>query len=130
MIACFKVKRTPNLCTSSLDFVPFFYTPGYPTLLYCLSQIGFELSFSLARTVSFLSTLGTMALIYFVIYKESLGQKTLAILGVGLYAALFRTCGAFYDLARPDAFMLLLLCASIVVVYYARGLSFLLLLQF
>ena len=115
----------PIYAPPSLDFVPFFYTPGYPTLLYYLSQIGFELSFTLARTVSFLSTLGTMALIYYVIHKESLGQKSLAILGVGLYAALFRTCGAFYDLARPDALMLLLLSASIVVVYYARGLRLL-----
>ena len=109
----------------SLDFVPFFYTPGYPMVLYCLDQIGLDLSFSLARTVSLLSTLGTMGLIYFVIHKESHGQKSLALLGIGFYAALYRSSGTFYDLARPDALMLFLLSGSIITVYYAQGLRLL-----
>ena len=119
----------------SLDFVPFFYTPGYPSLLYWLDALGLDLSFTLARSVSLLSTLGTMGLIYWVIQKETQNKnsqnlnnkssKNLALLGVGLYAALFRTSGAFYDLARPDALMLFLLCTTIISVYYAKGLRLL-----
>ena len=101
----------PIYTPPSLDFVPFFYTPGYPALLWLLSPLTGELSFTLARLVSISATMGLMGLIYYAILKERTSERGLittrdrlfGLLGVGLYAGLYRTCGAFYDLARPDA---------------------------
>ena len=104
----------PIYAPPSLDFVPFFYTPGYPATLSWLSQITGNLSFSLARGVSLMASLGVMACIYLEMMRET-QQRRYALLGVGLFAALFRTCGAFYDLARPDSLMLLWLASAIIV---------------
>ena len=100
----------------SADFVPFFYTPGYPMLLAWLAPVTGGLSFGLARAVSLLATLGTMGLLFRVGQREA-GWRY-GLLGVGIYAALFRTNGAFYDLARPDALFLLVVLVGVYVAYY------------
>lgn len=105
------VEGQPIYAPPSLDFVPFFYTPGYPALLWLLSPLTGGLSFSLGRLISICATLGLMALIYHSILRERTSghractreDQLYALLGVGLYAGLYRTCGAFYDIARPDA---------------------------
>lgn len=112
----------PIYAPPSLDFVPFFYTPGYPALLYGLDQIGFPLSFGAARTVSVLSTIGTLCLIYYTVVRET-GKAAFGLIGIGLYAALFRTCGAFYDLARPDSLMIFLISSAVIITYYGRHVS-------
>jgi len=85
----------------SADFVPFFYTPGYPALLAGLGVLFGELTLPMARMVSLCATFGTFALLYRIGRREA-GWRY-GLLAVGIYAALFRTNGAFYDLARPDA---------------------------
>lgn len=102
----------------SADFVPFFYTPGYPALLAALSPVTGGLSFSLARGVSIASTLVAFGLVFRIGQREA-GWRYGA-LAVGLYAALFRTNGAFYDLARPDALFMAVLCGAVYVAYYRR----------
>ena len=55
----------PIYAEPSLDFVPFFYTPGYPVFLFALERFGLsEISLSSARTVSLMATLLTMIIIY------------------------------------------------------------------
>jgi hypothetical protein len=107
----------------SADFVPFFYTPLYPLLLAGLSRIGEALGlgglgFPMARAVSLLATTGIFAFLFQVGRREA--GRRYGVLAVGLYAALFRTNGAFYDLARPDSMFLALLCLGIYLVYYKR----------
>ena len=102
----------PIYAPPSLDFVPFFYTPGYPIALNLLANLTGDLSFTLARSVSALASLGVMWGIYAHVHRET-KRALYAWLGVGLFAALFRTCGAFYDLARPDSLMLLFLTGAI-----------------
>lgn len=109
----------PIYAPPSLDFVPFFYTPGYPTFLYLLDMIGLDLSFWQARAVSLASTIGTFSLIFYTVQRES-KSLSLATLGVGFYAAFFRTSGAFYDLARPDAMMIFLVTSTLCTVYYSQ----------
>lgn len=104
----------PIYAPPSLDFVPFFYTPGYPTVLYWLSLIIGELSLPLARGVSLVASLGVMLGISLQVYRET-RRLRYAILGAGLFAGLFRTCGAFYDLARPDSLMLLVLIGAVII---------------
>ena len=98
----------------STEFVPFFYTPGYPALLAAFGQIFGGVDFALARAVSLAATLITMWLLFQVVRRET--DVRFGFIAVGLYAALFRTNGAFYDLARPDAlYMALVFCGCILI---------------
>jgi len=106
----------PIYAPPSADFVPFFYTPGYPALLSALAPLFGGLSFGLARGVSLLSTLWALFLLFRVLQREA-GLRY-ALLGIGLYAALFRTNGAFYDLARPDALFMAILASAVYVARY------------
>ena len=102
----------PIYAPPSLEFVPFFYTPGYPIVLSALSSLTGEVSFALARCVSWVASLGVMWGIYTQVHQETKSVRY-GLIGVGLFAAMFRTSGAFYDLARPDSLMLLFLTGSI-----------------
>jgi hypothetical protein len=102
----------------SADFVPFFYTPGYPALLAGLSLLGLPLGFALGRAVSALATLATLALVYSITAREA--GRGWGLFAACLYAAFFRFCGAFYDVVRPDALALALSLASAAVAYRAR----------
>ena len=113
------IEGLPIYATPSVDFVPFFYTPGYPQLLAWLSEWTGGLSFTLGRSVSLSASLGLMALIFHAVKRES--SWMFGLLGAGLYAALFRTNGAFYDLVRPDSLAALLTGGVIYVAYFYRG---------
>jgi hypothetical protein len=103
----------------SLDFIAYFYTPLYSALVAALSSLT-PLSYALGRSVSLLATLGTLLLLYDFGRREA--GKLYGLLAAGLYAALFRTTGAFYDLVRPDALALLLTLGGAWVVYYKHSL--------
>ncbi|MCB9528208.1 MAG: glycosyltransferase family 39 protein [Myxococcales bacterium] len=109
----------PIYAPPSADFVPFFYTPGYPLLLAGLAQL-FGLTLGLGRAVSIAATLATLAILFFIGRREASWRH--GALAAGLYAALFRTTGAFYDLARPDALFIALVAAATAVAYYRRSL--------
>ncbi len=106
----------PIYAEPSADFVPFFYTPGYPTVLAWLAPLTGGLGYGMARAVSIVATLGTMALLFRVGQREA--DWRFGLLAAFVYAALFRTNGAFYDLARPDALFLLLVLSAVYVAYY------------
>ena len=100
----------------SADFVPFFYTPGYPAILAALGTLVGDLTLPMARIVSLCATLGTFGLLYRIGQREA--DWRFGLLAMGIYAALFRTNGAFYDLARPDALFIGLVLAGVYVAYY------------
>lgn len=109
----------------STDFVPFFYTPGYPWVVAQLGHLFGGIGFTLGRSVSVLSTIWICGLIYFSIVKELKRHQPeddsffgYGFFGILLYLALFRTNGAFYDIARPDSFFLSLLFSSIFLLYF------------
>ena len=105
----------PIYAEPSADFVPFFYTPGYPTTLWALSSITGGLSFALGRSVSLLATLATLWCLYLIGRREA--GRRYGLLAVGLYCALFRLNGAFYDLVRPDALFLAIMIWAVYVAY-------------
>jgi len=109
----------PIYTAPSADFVPYFYTPGYPALLAGLSYVTGGLGYGMARGVSLVATLITLGLIFRIGQREG-GQWRWGLLAMGLYAALFRVNGAFYDLARPDALFSALLVGAVYCVYYRR----------
>ena len=93
------------------EFVPYFYTPGYPYLLSLLASAE-DISYALGRGVSVFASCGTMALLFWCVRRES--NWYYGVIGAGLYAALFRTNGAFYDIARPDSLFIFLILAAMV----------------
>lgn len=114
----------PIYAAPSLDFVPYFYTPGYPALLAGLAWLqqlfgGSGLSFGLARAVSLACTTWTLYLLFRIGQREANART--GLYAAGLYAALFRTNGAFYDLARPDALLIALLCSAVYVAAFSRS---------
>ncbi len=105
----------PLYVAPSLDFIPLVYPPLY----YYLSALVAALiggTFLSLRLVSFLASLGSCAVIYLLIRRES--ENTFAaLLGSGLYVATFRLSEAWFDLARIDSPFLFFLLAAI---YLAR----------
>ncbi|MCA9561453.1 MAG: glycosyltransferase family 39 protein [Myxococcales bacterium] len=106
----------PIYAAPSADFVPFFYTPGYPAVLALLAKVTGALSLALARAVSIAATGWTLFLLFRIGQREA--DWRAGLLSVGLYAALFRTNGAFYDLARPDALFIALVASAVYVAFY------------
>ncbi len=112
----------PIYAKPSADFVPYFYTPGYPMLIALLAKLTGGLSFTLARLISLFSTFVSMWILFQICVREVKKNHDHAfwygLIGVGLYAALFRTNGAFYDLARPDSLILMLIASAVYIAYY------------
>ncbi|MFN3197982.1 MAG: ArnT family glycosyltransferase [Bradymonadia bacterium] len=105
----------PIYAEPSADFVPFFYTPGYPITLWGLSQITGGLSFTLGRLVSLAATLSTFYCLFLIGRREA-GVR-FGLLAMGIYASLFRLNGAFYDLVRPDALFITIMLWAVYVAY-------------
>lgn len=108
----------PIYAAPSADFVPFFYTPGYPLTLAGLASIFGSLTLGLGRAVSLCATLLTFGFLFRVGQREA-GWRW-GVLALGLYAGMYRITGAFYDLARPDALFIALVAAATYTAYYRR----------
>jgi hypothetical protein len=110
------LRGLPIYAPPSLDFIAYFYTPLYAYVLAFLSYLSGGLSFALGRGVSLAASLATMGMLFYAARRE---RGWLAgVLAVGMYAALFRITGAFYDVARVDSLALALLLASALVAHY------------
>lgn len=111
------LRGEPIYAQPSTDFVAFFYTPLYSYLVAAFASLTGSLSFGLGRAVSLLASLATMGMLFYAARREA--GVLAGLLAVGLYAALFRTCGAFYDLARADSLSLAIALAGCLIAYYA-----------
>ena len=100
----------------SLDFVPFMYTPLYFYVSAAVSSIIGAGFFSL-RLVSFVSSLGSLFLIFLFVKKET-GSRFWGILSSCLFAATFRASGAWFDIARADSLFLFLILAGLYLVRF------------
>lgn len=101
------------------QFVPFLYTPLYPMVLGTLGKV-FPLDFTLARTVSILSTVAAAAALGYAVRREG-KPVTHAIIGVGLFASGWVFSFRWLDLARPDALYLALTAWGLVLLRFSRG---------
>lgn len=105
----------PLYTQPSLEYVPFLYGPVF-FYLSAFFSLFFGPSLSILRSVSIVATLGTFALIYLFIYRET-KSKVGGILGVGLYAATYQHSKFTFDIGRVDACLLFLLLLSL---YFTR----------
>ncbi len=99
----------------STEYIPMIYAPFYYYVSALVAKIlGPEL-YSL-RIVSFLSTLGTMYIIFRFIHNETKNFR-FSIIGVGLFTMTYVISGTLWDLARTDLLFIFLLFLSL---YFTR----------
>ncbi len=107
----------PLYVPPSPDYVPYIYTPLYYYAGAAVAKI-VGVGFLPLRIVSFVCSLGCFATIGMIVRRET--KNTLAaILAMCLFAATFRRCGAFFDIARADSQCLLGVLLGIYCVRFA-----------
>lgn len=101
----------PLYIQPSLEFTPFIYTPLY-YYASALMAVATGNGFLPLRLVAFLSSLGSLALIFFIVRRRT--ESVYApLLASCLFAATFHIAGGWFDVARVDSFFLFLLLAGI-----------------
>jgi 4-amino-4-deoxy-L-arabinose transferase-like glycosyltransferase len=113
------VDGRPLYVAPSLDYVPFIYAPLWFHVTAALSRV-FGVGFFAARFVSFLSSIGVIALVARFVHKET-GARLPALAAAGLFAATYPIAASFYDLARVDSLFLVLLLGALYVVRFHEG---------
>jgi 4-amino-4-deoxy-L-arabinose transferase-like glycosyltransferase len=94
----------PLYVAPSLEFTPYIYAPLYYYVTAPFAYL-FGLRLLPLRMVSFAASLGVFALIAALVHGRTRSRLG-ALVGAGLFAALFDRTGAFFDLARVDALAL------------------------
>jgi hypothetical protein len=107
----------PLYVRPSLDFIPTMYTPLYYFVSALVAKV-VGLGFFPLRLVSFLSSLGCFAAIYYIVRRET-GKQQSAMIAVGLFAGTYVITGTFFDLARVDSFAAFLLFLGAALVHRA-----------
>jgi hypothetical protein len=90
----------------SLEFTPYIYAPLYYYVAAVFAKL-FGLRLLSLRLVSLAASLGVFALIALLV-RQRTRSRLGALVAVGLFAALFKRSGAFFDLARVDSLALFL----------------------
>jgi hypothetical protein len=98
----------------SLDFVPYMYTPLYFYLGALVSKVT-GAGFAPLRGLSLAASLGCFAMLFLLIRRET-GSGFSGFVGAGLFAATYPLSGYWFDIARPDSLLLLLVLSVVYVV--------------
>jgi 4-amino-4-deoxy-L-arabinose transferase-like glycosyltransferase len=98
----------------SLDFVPYIYTPLYFYLSALVAEVT-GLGFFPLRLVSFAASLGCLVIIYRLVARET-NSAFAGFVAVGLFAATYRLSGSWFDIARVDSLLLLLVLSVLYMV--------------
>ena len=107
------VQGLPIYAEPSGRFVPFAYTPLYPTTLWLLAPL-FGLGYLPARAVSVAAFLWALFAVHRFVRREG-ASHPVAFGAAALPAAAFGPTGAWYDLARVDSLFLGLVAAAVTV---------------
>jgi hypothetical protein len=102
----------------SAEWTALLYAPLYYLVCVAFTPV-FDTGLPLLRGVSFAASLGTMALAYVLVHRET-ASRAAGVVAAGLFAALYDQSGGWFDLARVDSLMLLLLMAAILVARWAH----------
>jgi hypothetical protein len=95
----------PLYVPPSLEFTPYIYPPLYYFVAAPFAKL-FGLRLLSLRLVSLAASLGVLAVIAALVHQRTRSRLG-ALVGAGLFAALYERTGAFFDLARVDALALL-----------------------
>jgi hypothetical protein len=100
----------------SVDFIPYLYTPLYPTLL-ALFGGPFGVSYALGRAISIAGLVGIAIAAIASLLGEPPRRPAAAWTGIalalGLFAAFYPFVEGWYDLVRADTFFLFMVTAGI-----------------
>ena len=94
----------PLYVAPTLEFTPYIYAPLYYFVAAPVAKL-FGLRLLSLRLVSFAASLGVLALLAALVHRSTRSRLG-ALVAAGLFAALFKRSGAFFDLARVDALAL------------------------
>ena len=94
----------PLYVPPSLEFTPYVYAPLYYHVAAPVAKL-FGLQLLSLRLVSFAASLGVFALLAALVHGRT-RSRLAALVAAGLFAALFKRSGAFFDLARVDSLAL------------------------
>jgi hypothetical protein len=108
----------PIYVQPSVDFVPAIYTPLYYYVSAIPAMILGNGPLPL-RLVSFLATLGCMALIFSFVRKET-KHSYAALLAAGLFAATYYVSGGWFDLGRIDMLFVFFLLSAVWLLRFHR----------
>ncbi len=111
----------PLYVEPSLEYVPFLYPPLYFYVTAALAHITGS-AFLTLRLVSYLSSLGSMALIGYIVYRES-KQHIAGLWAAGLFAATYNVSGTYFDVGRVDSLFLFLFLGALTAVRFVPGIK-------
>ena len=100
----------------TLDYVPYIYAPLWFYIAAAFSKV-FGVGFFAARLVSFLASLGSIALVARFVHAEC-KDRLAALAAAGAFAATYPIAAAFYDLARVDSLFIVLLLGGLYLVRF------------
>jgi len=103
----------------SVRFIPFGYTPLYFYMAAAFRACSSGGFFPL-RLISFLSSLGCLALLFLYVRRET-RSMTAAWLAAGLFSATYALSGTWFDIARPDMLFLFLFMAAFFILRYSES---------
>ncbi len=107
------VHGQPLYVAPSLDFTPFIYPPLYFQVSAWIAHVTGS-GFLTLRLVSFLASLGVIALVYRYV-RDTPSSRVAGLIAAGAFAATYRLGGAWLDLGRVDSMFLLLLLGAVTV---------------
>jgi len=107
----------PLYVPPSVEFLPAMYTPLYYYIGAAFSSV-IGLGFVPLRIVSLLASLACFALIGSFVWKLT-RDRWAAWLAVGLFAATYQECGAWFDTARVDTPMVALMLGAVWLAWFA-----------
>ena len=102
----------------TFHYVPYPYPPLFVWVSAAFAKV-LGVGFVAPRLVSFLASLGVMALLWHIVRRET-GDTVAGLVAAGLFAATYQASGAYFDLARVDSLFLVLLLAAIALARRAR----------
>jgi hypothetical protein len=110
----------PLYTRPTFDYVPLIYSPLYFYVATLFARIlGF--GFLPLRLVSFLATVGCMAMVYFIVKKYT-ADLFVSLMAAGSFLALYKISDTWFDLARVDMLAVFL---TLLAIYLVQGQSIL-----
>ncbi len=113
-------ERQPIYAPPSTSFVAEIYPPVYYLATALLYRLFDTINFTIPRIISLLSCLGILILLYRIAGKEG-GGKSIGLLICGFFLSFYEIHGTWYDLARVDMLLFVLLLAGCYVLAYGNG---------
>lgn len=124
------IKHLPLYTKPSIYYEPYCYTPLYFYISAFFSLI-FGHGFYTLRLVSFIASLANFYLIYLIVKKYLLNNNDnnnnnitaniFGLIAAGLFAAMYKISGAWYDVGRVDSLFLSFILGGIYLLTYAEN---------